>query len=128
MPVEDGCQTELELFEAKWDEADNICGLAEEARQEWEESHELTKKKCEEMHPPPSNVPELGDPLPDPMDQHAYEEHLEQCLADDPDLTSAWNLYESLGEACDAAIAAAEAQQEVYEACLHKLHDSLPFD
>ncbi|SHE74908.1 hypothetical protein SAMN02745148_01036 [Modicisalibacter ilicicola DSM 19980] len=117
MPVEDGCQTELDLFEAKWDEADNICDLAEQAREEWEDIKE--QLDCPE---PPSSEPELGDPLVDPMDQHQYEE----CL-NDQDLISAWNLYESLGQACDAAIAAAEAQQEAYEACLHKLHDSLPF-
>lgn len=128
MPVEDGCQTELDLFEAKWDEADELCALAEEARAHWEQAIENAREMCEYLGNLGGGLNEFYESLEEGDEfREKLEQDIQNCMNQDPDLIDAWNLYQDLAAACDAAIAAAEAQQEAYEACLHALHEGIPF-
>lgn len=130
MPVGDECKTELDLFEAKWDEADEICNLAEEARMAWEQALETARAECEYLGNLGGGFNGLLEDLPEEERNRILdklEQDIQNCMNQHPDVIDAWNLYEELGAACDATIEAAEVQQEAYETCLHALHDSMPF-
>lgn len=131
MPIEDGCLTEEEALKAKWVEAEGICNLALQALMDWVERRGQELEECAfELGGPP----DFGDTDLDPMLQHElerlreeFEANLMDCINNHADVIEAWNLYLDLQTECDIAREEAMALQDEYEACLHALHEGIPF-
>ena len=135
MPVSDQCSFELDANLKALQEAAEICVEANELMQDLLDEIENTEKDCmEEAEPRPRNIPgETDNPFMEPMDIHdlereweEYREKVRNCL-DSHGTEDMWNDYKNLEAACEIAMEEAEAIADELEACLHALHEGIPF-